>query len=97
MVSSKTKVEVPATVDAAVRLLRGLLPDAEQARIAYMTEEDLISLDIGLGMWIRNNLGLWQGNVALLGATGEAHADDASGVIIRALWLALREELPKVH
>jgi hypothetical protein len=42
-------------------------------------------------------LGLWNGNAALLDATGEAHADDASGVIIRAFWLALRAELPKVH
>ena len=97
MASSKTKVEVPATVDAAVRLLRGLVPDVEQARIAYMTEEDLISLDIGMGMWIRNNLGLWEGNTALLQATGEDHPDDASGEIIRAFWLALRGDLPKVH
>ncbi len=94
---AKTPIELPGTVDAAVRLLRGLVPDAEQARIAYLQEDELIGLDLGLGMWIRNNLGLWQGNVALLEATGESDADDASGVIIRAFWLALRADLPKVH
>lgn len=94
---AKTPVELPGTVDAAVRLLRGLVPESEQARIAYLKEDELIGLDLGLGMWIRNNLGLWQGNAALLEATNETHADDATGVIIRALWSALREELPKVH
>ena len=54
-----SKVELPATVDAAVRLLQGLVPDAEQARIAYMKEDELVTLHLGLGMWIRNNLGLW--------------------------------------
>ena len=92
-----SKVELPATIDAAVRLLRGLVPDAEQSRIAYMQEEELINLHLGLGMWIRNNLGLWQGNAALLDATGEAHPDDAAGAIIRAFWMALRADLPKVH
>ena len=94
---AKTPIELPGTVDAAVRLLRGLVPDAEQARIAYLQEDELIGLDLGLGMWIRNNLGLWQGNVALLEATGESDADDASATIIRAFWVALRCDLPKVH
>ena len=94
---AKSPIDLPGTVDAAVRLLRGLVPEAEQAKIAYMREDELVTLHLGLGMWIRNNLGLWQGNVALLEATGEAHADDASGVIIRAFWLALREDLPRVH
>ena len=93
----KPQVELPATVDAAVRLLQGLVPQAEQATIAYMKEDDLITLDPGLGMWIRNNLGLWRGNDALIESTGEANADDASVVIIRAFWLALRADLPKVH
>lgn len=94
---ARPQVELPGTVDAAVRLLQGLVPEAEQARIAYLKEDELVTLDLGLGMWIRNNLDLWQGNTALLEATGEGHADDASGVIIRAFWLALREELTKVH
>ena len=91
------QVKLPATVEAAARLLQGLVPEAEQAKIAYMREDELVTLHLGLGMWIRNNLGLWQGNAALLEATGEAHADDASAVVIRAFWLALREDLPRVH
>lgn len=55
----------PTTIDAAVRVLQGLLPEDEQRKIAAMAEDDLILMHFGLGAWIRNNLGLWQGNTAL--------------------------------
>lgn len=87
----------PTTVDAAVRVLRGLLPEDEQQKIAAMAEDDLILMHFGLGMWIRNNLGLWQGNTALLEATGHTDADDASGVILKALWQSLKPAVPKPH
>ncbi len=87
----------PTTVEAAVRLLQGLLPDAEQAAICALAEDDLIKLHHGLGQWVRNYLGLWGDNPKLLAATGEQSADDASDVIIRALWMALRGRLPQVH
>lgn len=89
--------DLPETVDAAVRLLQSLVPEDEQARIAQMAETELVMLDFGLGQWIRNNLGLWQGNRALLDATGEAHPDDASSVIVRAFWVRLCDQRPKVH
>ena len=88
---------LPETVDAAVRLLQSLVPEDEQARIAQMAETELVMLDFGLGSWIRNNLGLWHGNQALLDATGEEHPDDASTVIIRAFWTKLCDQCPKVH
>jgi hypothetical protein len=94
---AKDEIKLPATVDAAVRLLQGLVPEEEQTRIAFMPEAELPTLDFGLGQWIRNNLGLWGLNSDLLAATGETHADDASGVIVRAFWIALKDELPKVH
>lgn len=96
---NKDKVQgnYPKTIDEAVRLLQGLVPEEEQARIAYMGEDELPTLDFGLGQWVRNNFGLWKANQDLLADTGEHHPDDASGVIIRAFWLRLRDELPKVH
>ena len=62
-----------------------------------MEEDELIRLHRGFGMWIRNNFGLWKGNKALLMETGKRHPDDASAVIITALWRTLRDGLPKVH
>ena len=87
----------PATVEAAVRLLQGLVPEVEQTKIAMMLEDELTALHFGLGQWVRNHLGLWGDNPALLKATGEPDADDASGAIIRAFWQALRDGLSKVH
>lgn len=87
----------PTSVEAAVRLLQGLLPDAEQAAICALAEGDLIKLHHGLGQWVRNHLGLWGNNSKLLAATGKQTADDASDVIIRAFWMALRKTLPQIH
>ncbi len=89
--------DLPISVDAAVRVLQGMIPEDEQAKIAKMPEDELPMLHFGLGQWIRNNLGLWQGNTQLLAATGEKHPDDASEVIIRAFWQRLRDDLPKLH
>ena len=91
------KLQWPETVDQAVGVLLGLLPDGEKAKIAATSQDDLIALHLGLGMWIRNNLGLWSENSALLESARAQNPDDASAVIIEALWQRLREETPKVH
>jgi hypothetical protein len=92
----------PVTLDEAVGVILVALPEEEAAKIAAMPESDLIQLHFGLGMWIRNNLGLWQGNDALMQAISEheyggVHPDDVSMLIITALWQRLREMAPKVH
>lgn len=92
-----SKIALPTSIDGAVRLMLGLVPEEDQSRIAYMSEEDLGGLHMGLGQWVRNHLGLWGDNTALMAATGENNADDASAVIVRAYWVQLRDGLPKVH
>lgn len=87
----------PTTIDAAVRVLLGLVPTEELAKITQMSEGGLIDLHFGLGQWIRNNFGLWKENLELMQATGAIDPDDASGVIVKALWQRLQDELPKVH
>ena len=91
----------PATIDEAAGVVIAALPEAEAAKIAGMPESELIHLHFGLGMWIRNNLGLWQGNDALMQALRERepgiHPDDASMLIIEQVWRRLREMTPKTH
>jgi len=87
----------PATIDEAVGVVIASLSDEDKATIAAMVEPELIGLHFGLGAWIRNHLGLWKGNGALLEATGETDADDASMVIVEAMWRRVREMGPKVH
>ena len=91
----------PATIEEAAGVVIAALPESEAAKIAAMPESDLIHLHFGLGMWIRNNLGLWQGNDALMQALRERepgiHPDDASMLIIEQVWRRLREMTPKMH
>lgn len=87
----------PETVDAVVRLLLALVPPQEQGRIALLTRSELIDLHFGLGMWIRNNLGLWQGNLVLMQACRPQNPDDASVFLIEAFWQHLRDLEPKLH
>ena len=80
----------PATVAAAVSMLMTVVPSDQLDLIAKLDRSELSRLHFGLGMWIRNNLGLWEGNHALLKDAGAEEADGASGVIIYALWEQLR-------
>lgn len=52
-----------------------------------MAKSELIGLHFGLGMWIRNNLGLWKGNDELMQAIRERdqaiHPDDVSPACVR--------------
>lgn len=50
-----------------VGVFLGLPQEEEKVKIAAMSQDDLVALHFGLGMWIRNNLGLWSGNRALAG------------------------------
>ncbi|WP_018609458.1 DUF6794 domain-containing protein [Uliginosibacterium gangwonense] len=88
---------IPTTVEQAVGVLLGLLPQDEIDKISRMPEKDLLFLHFGLGIWIRNNFGLWTEGSPLLAATQQPSADDASMVIIRALWERLQEAAPKIH
>lgn len=80
----KKSNQFPTTVQESVRLLQGLVTADEQEKIALLNQDELITLHFGLGQWIRNNLGLWGDNHALLASTGETNADNVSGVIIHA-------------
>ena len=87
----------PLTIDEAVGVVIATLSDDERASIAALARDQLTGLHFGLGLWIRNNLGLWKGNRPLLECTDAPNADDASMVIVEAVRRRLREMVPKVH
>jgi hypothetical protein len=95
----------PRTLDEAVGRLARTLSQAEKEEIAVLTEADLIGLHFGLGMKVRNDFGLWRENRLLLLDCQRIKyrdaadfpeglllidPDDASMMIIRALWARLR-------
>lgn len=91
----------PATIDEAVGVVIATLSDEDKVLIAAMPVSELIGMHFGLGMWIRNNLGLWHGNDTLMQAIRNrdpgVHPDDVSMLIIEDVWKRLREMAPKVH
>ncbi|BDI61183.1 DUF6794 domain-containing protein [Qipengyuania nanhaisediminis] len=81
----------PQDLDAAVSCLETHLPVDHLAKL----REDGLALDhFGLGMWIRNNWGLWADGA--LGSSmrnqGFLHPDDMSSVILESLVARLRDE-----
>jgi hypothetical protein len=82
---------LPETVDEAVDRLMMVLDGEQKITIAAMPEEDLLNLHFGLGMAIRNAFGLHDPDSKLLAACGVSHPDDASGVIVDALWIKLTQ------
>ena len=91
-----TNQDWPQTVGKAVDLLVGALSEQDKQRIRAMPKDDLIQFHFGWGMSIRNAFGLWGGNAALMRSCAEVsgrafmHPDDASMVIIEAVWQRLR-------
>ena len=84
-------MRTPETLIEAVNRLMMVLDGEQKIAIATMQEEDLIALHFSLGMAIRNAFGLHKADSKLLVTCGVKHPDDASGVIIKALWIRLNK------
>jgi len=84
----------PTTVKATVVDLISALPEEDKDAIRNTKKDDLIQYHHGWGTGIRNHYGLWRGNQELIkDACGKpCHPDDASMVIIEAVWQALQSE-----
>jgi hypothetical protein len=89
---STSENQYPKTVDEAVELLHANMCLNEECMLASMDEVDLTDLHLSLGHDIRDDFGLWAGNEALMescrimAGRQDLHIDDASMVIIKALW-----------
>lgn len=84
----------PASVQATVEDILKSLSDEDRATLRETRKDDLIMFHHGWGTGIRNHYGLWRGNDKLIeSACGKGcHPDDASMVIIEAVWSALQHE-----
>lgn len=87
----------PKTVQEAIEILISNLPLKEKTTIANMSEEELIKLNANIGRYIMDKFGLWSGNEKLVEsclalADYPLHnEDDAAAVIVKELWLKLRQ------
>lgn len=80
--------EIPSTLDEAVEKVKELTCDSDEdlAAVKSMSEDEILSrIHHGLGRWIRNNWGLWEGSPLKteIEKLGLHHADDMSGIILK--------------
>ncbi|MHC4506970.1 MAG: DUF6794 domain-containing protein [Planctomycetota bacterium] len=92
----------PTSIDEAVSIALAAMSDKDKLACKRTRRADLIKYHHGLGTWIRNRFDLWGGNAKLMAAckkrrsrlTGRywafLHPDDASMVILDALWKRLQ-------
>jgi hypothetical protein len=89
----------PKSVSEAVDRLVANLNLKDKTRISGMQPLDLDELHLTLGMYIRDNFGLWTGNYALIRSCMQLLGakniipDEASAIIVKSLW----EKLQKTH
>ena len=101
------KKKWPKTIEEAVDKLISVISEEDKCTIKATKKEDLISFHFSLGMYIRNEFGLWGDNKELLRDCGLRaypdspyddyilmliHPDSASTEIIEALWEKLQRE-----
>jgi uncharacterized protein DUF6794 len=85
----------PRTVNAAVDTLLAGLSSDERKKFTAIPEDSLWATHFSLGLDIRNQFGLWRGNVALLESCGQRPPyvpDNCSGLIIRRAWEKLHQK-----
>ncbi len=86
--------QYPKSIKEAVGCLSSELSEKDKQAIRNIPEQELSLLHVNLGNYIRNEFGLWGNNEELLKACcpddSLRNADDASMVIMRALWWALQ-------
>ena len=94
---SPTEKQYPKTVSGAVEILHASMTLNQEFLLAKMDEVDLFDLHMSLGHQIRDDFGLWTGNDALMescrsiSGNPDLHVDDASMVIVKALWEKIKE------
>jgi hypothetical protein len=81
----------PKTVDEAVARVLTELTEIQKAEVRDTKEKDLISFHYSLGLMIRNEFGLWKGNKSLMADCQASDPDDASFVIVKAVWQKLQK------
>ena len=89
--SSPTGVLIPKNLEEAFKELDKMLSPELKKGIKDGTENDL---HMGLGMWIRNNWGLWKGFdlAKWFNKLGIGHPDNMSGIILNSYALHLNNK-----
>jgi hypothetical protein len=93
--NSPTSVYIPADLEDCFRELDRMLPAGTIEGIRACEEDSLVRHHFGLGMWMRNNWGLWLAGSPLkkyFDSQGVHEADEASSMILTSYWRYQRQK-----
>jgi hypothetical protein len=81
---SKTGFYIPKDLKDAMRELDRMLSKSIKNKMMFSSERGLLEYHFGLGMWLRNNWGLWHESslAKYFSKAGVKQPDDMSGIII---------------
>jgi len=90
----ESAVYIPKNLNDAHRELEKMLKPEDIKKMKSGTERDMSMYHLGLGMWLRNNWGLWKGGrlAEYFNKKGIHHPDDMSGIILRTFWCKLHNK-----
>ena len=89
---SKKENYKPLNLEEAVEQLKIIHHDTTKQKILEMTEDEFLGgAHFGLGMWMRNNWGLWKRKelAKYFNSIGIYHPDDMSGIILTSYYREL--------
>ena len=87
-------IYIPKDLDDSFAELKKMLHPDFVKEFKVGTEDDTAMHHFGLGIWMRNNWGLWGGSrlAKWFNAQGIKHADDMSGIILDSFWRHLNNK-----
>ncbi len=92
--NSQKEAYIPKDLDECFVQLEKLLKPEDIEKMRGGTENDMIRYHMSLGMWMRNNWGLWGGSrlAKWFNTQGIEHPDDMSGIILDSFWRHLNNK-----
>jgi hypothetical protein len=82
---------VPRDLDDALEELGRIMGEDGRRDVTAADESSMVRYHFGLGLWMRNNWGLWAGSrlAESMDRLGFHHPDDMSAVILDSYWRKL--------
>lgn len=88
------EIYIPKDLNDCFTQFKKILNKAIIEKMKKDPESNMINYHFNLGMWMRNNWGLWKGSrlAKWFNTKGITHPDDMSGIILASYWRHLNNK-----
>ncbi len=83
---------MPKTVEEAVAIILSEMTGRDKLLVRNSKKADLIKFHLSWGSEIRNRIGVWQSNDALIKDAKVSHPDSVSTAIMEGVWEELQKQ-----